>query len=153
MKIFIKEQIRHYDIDPAQIWFELTETAAISHFSIAIDLINNIRDFGAKIALDDFGSGLSSFGYLKTLPVDIIKIDGQFVKEMANNPIDREMVRAIHQVGKSMGIVTVAEFVESQEILDALITIGVDYAQGYHIGKPCPVAIAIGQLEENQKAA
>lgn len=153
LKIFIKEQIRHYDIDPAQIWFELTETAAISHFSIAIDLINNIRDFGAKIALDDFGSGLSSFGYLKTLPVDIIKIDGQFVKEMANNPIDREMVRAIHQVGKSMGIVTVAEFVESQEILDALITIGVDYAQGYHIGKPCPVAIAIGQLEENQKAA
>lgn len=153
LRLFIQNQLEFYKVDPAQIWFELTETAAISHFSIAIDLINFIRSFGSKVALDDFGSGLSSFGYLKNLPVDIIKIDGQFVREIAKNPIDREMVRAIHQVGKSMGIETVAEFVEDQDIVDELIKIGIDYAQGYHIGKPCPVGEAMALLSNVDKAA
>ncbi len=153
LKDYIREQLLHYKVDPSHIWFELTETAAISHFSVALDLIKSIRDLGAKVALDDFGSGLSSFGYLKNLPVDIIKIDGQFIKEIANNPIDREMVRAIHQVGKSMGIVTVAEFVEDQAILDELASIGIDYAQGYHIGKPCNIKEAMNRLESNQSKA
>ena len=153
LRFFIQEQIELYDVDPAQIWFELTETAAISHFSVAVDLIKSIRGFGSKVALDDFGSGLSSFGYLKNLPVDVIKIDGQFVKEIANNTIDREMVRAIHHVGRSMGIETVAEFVESQAIVDELIKIGIDYAQGYHIGKPCSISDAMAQLPYLPKAA
>ena len=136
------------------IGFELTETAAISQFSVAVDLINSIKSLGSLVALDDFGSGLSSFGYLKNLPVDILKIDGQFVKEIAKNPIDREMVRAIHQVGMSMGIKTVAEFVEDQDIVDVLSEIGVHYAQGYHIGKPIPIEEAIALLpSEFQKAA
>ena len=153
LKAFILEQIYEHNIDPSKIWFELTETAAISHFSVAVDLIKSIRSAGAKVALDDFGSGLSSFGYLKNLPVDIIKIDGQFVKEIARNSIDREMVQAIHRVGESMNIETVAEFVENQEIVDVLKKIGVNYAQGYHIGKPVPVAQAIAALDPPRKAA
>ena len=153
LKLFIQDQITLHQVDPSTIWFELTETAAISHFSIAVDLIKNIRSTGAKVALDDFGSGLSSFGYLKNLPVDVIKIDGQFVKEIVNNPIDREMVRAIHRVGESMNIETVAEFVENQAIVDELVRIGVNYAQGYHIGKPLPVAQALAALVNSSKAA
>lgn len=153
LKSFIQRQMTLHKVDPCRVWFELTETAAISHFSIAVDLIKSIRSTGAKVALDDFGSGLSSFGYLKNLPVDIIKIDGQFIKEIVKNPIDREMVRAIHRVGESMNIETVAEFVENQEIVDELKLIGVNYAQGYHIGKPVPVAQAIALLTEQPKAA
>ena len=139
---FIREQFETNDVHPSQFWFELTETAAISHFSVAYDLFKNIRTLGAKVALDDFGSGLSSFGYLKNLPVDIIKIDGQFVKDIATDQINLEMVRAIHHVGRSMGIQTVAEFVETPEAIEQLINIGVNYAQGYHIGRPCPVHVA-----------
>lgn len=153
LKVFIREQLARYDVNPAQIWFELTETAAISHFSVAVDLIKSIHSLGSKVALDDFGSGLSSFGYLKNLAVDVIKIDGQFVREIANNPIDREMVRAMHQVGKSMGIETVAEFVENQEIVEELIKIGIDYAQGYHIGQPGPIEEAMSQVPGLYKAA
>lgn len=154
LKTFIQDQMKKHAVDPSMIWFELTETAAISHFSIAVDLIKDIRSFGSKVALDDFGSGLSSYGYLKNLPVDIIKIDGQFVKEIANNPIDKEMVRAIHQIGQSMNIVTVAECVEDEATLNELIGIGVDYAQGFYIAKPQSVPSAIAWLSnKNSKAA
>ncbi len=153
LKDYIQEQLEHHKVDPSKIWFEITETAAISNFSIAVDLINSIRSLGSLIALDDFGSGLSSFGYLKNLPVDILKIDGQFVKEIAKNPIDREMVRAIHQVGQSMGIQTVAEFVEDEDILQVLSEIGVQYAQGYHIGKPMSIEEAIGLQQDSFKKA
>jgi len=134
------------------IWFELTETAAISPFSTAVELINDIQQLGCKVALDDFGPGLSSFGYLKNLPVDILKIDGQFIREIALNNIDREMVRAIHQVGQSMGIKTVAESVENQDIVDVLVEIGIDYAQGYHIDKPCPMEEAVARLSPMDRA-
>ncbi|MDB4222703.1 EAL domain-containing protein [Granulosicoccus sp.] len=154
LKDFIQEQLEYYAVDPSKIWFEVTETAAISNFSVAVDLINSIRSLGSLVALDDFGSGLSSFGYLKNLPVDILKIDGQFVKEIAKNPIDREMVRAIHQVGQSMGIKTVAEFVEDEDIVQVLSEIGVQYAQGYHIGKPMWMEEAIElQKGEFKRAA
>lgn len=143
---FIREQIEINQVPAELFWFELTETAAISHFSVANELFKSIRTLGAKVALDDFGSGLSSFGYLKNLPVDVLKIDGQFVRNIAEDKIDFEMVRAIHQVGRSMGIATVAEFVENEVGLQKLIDIGVDYAQGYHIGKPVPVEEAFAEF-------
>ncbi len=143
---FIESEYARHTIDPSRIWFELTETAAISHFSVAVDLANRIRELGSKVALDDFGSGLSSFGYLKNIPVDVLKIDGQFVRDIARDPVDRTMVRAIHEVAKSMGIVTVAEFVEDQAIVDELMHIGIDYAQGYLIAKPCPMSEALAAL-------
>ena len=152
LKTFIQEQMTLHKVDPAKIWFELTETAAITHFAVAVDLIDNIRSTGAKVALDDFGSGLSSYGYLKNLSIDVIKIDGQFVKEIVGNPVDREMVRAIHRVAQAMNVVTVAEFVENQAIVDELIKIGVNYAQGYHYGKPMPVDEAIALLEHAKAA-
>ena len=150
---YIEEQLEHYQVDPAHIWFEITETAAISNFSVAVDLINKIRVLGFLVALDDFGSGLSSFGYLKNLPVDILKIDGQFVKEIAKNPIDREMVRAMHHVATSMGLTTVAEFVEDEDIVEVLAEIGIQYAQGYHIGKPMPMDEAIELQKVSYKKA
>ena len=136
---FIRERMLHYRIDPRHLCFEITETAAISHFSNAVSLSQAIRDMGAKIALDDFGSGLSSFAYLKNLPIDILKIDGQFIREIASNPIDQAMVRAIRDVASSMQITTVAEFVENQAILDVLTDIGIDIAQGFHIARPMPI--------------
>lgn len=153
LKTFIRDQYEYYKIVPSQIWFELTETAAISHFSVATELFKSIRDLGSLVALDDFGSGLSSFGYLKNMPIDIIKIDGQFVREIVNNKIDRQMVLSIKQLGEVMGIKTVAEFVENQEILEELIEIGIDYAQGYYLGKPAPVATSMAELFNYQRAA
>ncbi|MFK7891763.1 MAG: EAL domain-containing protein [Granulosicoccus sp.] len=152
-KTYLQEKYTQYQIDPAMIWFELTETAAISHFSVAVDLMKSIQNLGSKVALDDFGSGLSSFGYLKNLPVDVIKIDGQFVKEIAKNPIDREMVRAIHDVGQAMNIQSVAEFVEDEETLAELAKIGIDYAQGYLLGKPQKIDDAIALLSASNRAA
>lgn len=149
---FIEQQLQLHNVDPTLLCFELTETAAISHFSVALKLINEIRGMGSRVALDDFGSGLSSFGYLKKFPVDILKIDGQFVRDIHTNPIDREMVRALNQVAKAMQIETIAEFVESGEILNELMEIGIDYAQGYYIGKPCKLEEAL-QLTVLRNAA
>lgn len=140
---FLTSQFAAHGVNPANFWFELTETAAISHFSVAVELIEGIRRLGSKVALDDFGSGLSSFGYLKNLPVNVVKIDGQFVKNIDTDPVDQEMVRAIYRIGKSMDIETVAEFVESDAAIDVLRDIGVDYAQGYFIAKPMPIKEAI----------
>jgi EAL domain-containing protein (putative c-di-GMP-specific phosphodiesterase class I) len=98
--------------------------------------IEVLRRLGCRFALDDFGSGLSSFAYLKSLPVDFLKIDGVFVKDIVDDAIDRELVRAINEIGHVMGKRTIAEFVESKEILAALAEIGVDYAQGFELGRP-----------------
>ena len=141
---FIRQQYALHDIDPTRVWFEITETAAISHFATAVALTEQIRVLGSKVALDDFGSGLSSFGYLKNLPVDVLKIDGQFVRELAGNPFDQEMVRAISQIARAMGILTVAEFVEDERTMEVLREIGIDYAQGYHIARPIPFDEALG---------
>lgn len=124
-----------------EICFEITETIAIRNLANASRLINELRALGCHFALDDFGSGLSSFGYLKNLPVDYLKIDGAFVKDMVADPIDRGMVEAIHQVGQIMKISTIAEWVEDAATLEALKEIGVDFAQGYHIGRPQPIAL------------
>jgi len=125
-------------IDASKICFEVTETAAISNFNEAIKFISTLRDLGCSFALDDFGSGLSSFGYLKQLPVDYLKIDGMFVKGIVEDPIDCAMVKSINDVGQVMGMKTIGEFVENDEIKRALKDIGVTYGQGYGIEPPRP---------------
>ncbi|NHN37233.1 ammonium transporter [Pseudomaricurvus alcaniphilus] len=125
-----------YKVPGNKVCFEITETAAISNLESARKFFRALKNKGCKFALDDFGAGLSSFGYLKTLPVDYLKIDGSFIKDIHNNSVDSVMVQAINTIGHEMGLKTIAEFVESQDILDHLQTLGVDYAQGYHIDKP-----------------
>ncbi len=140
---FIKEHLVVNKINPHDIIFEITETAAIGSIDAAKNLMNQLKRVGCRFALDDFGSGLSSFAYLKNLPVDILKIDGSFIRNIADNPIDFAMVKSIHEIGKIMGMVTIAEFVETDEIVDKLREIGVDYAQGYAIAKPTSEAVVI----------
>lgn len=120
----------------AVICFEITETAAITNLAVAIRFIEALREVGCQFALDDFGSGLSSFSYLKQIPVDYLKIDGEFVKDCVEDKINLSMVKAINEIGHVMGIATIAEYVETEEIHHALEGIGVDYVQGYWAGKP-----------------
>jgi len=134
--IFVTTEFASTGLPPAKVCFEITETAAIANLPGAMRFMEVLRRIGCRFALDDFGSGLSSFAYLKSLPVDFLKIDGVFVKDIIEDPIDRELVRSINEIGHVMGKRTIAEFVESSEILAALGEIGVDYAQGYELGKP-----------------
>jgi diguanylate cyclase (GGDEF)-like protein/PAS domain S-box-containing protein len=133
---FILEEIQTSGAPADRLCFEITETTVIANMTRAIHLINGLKQQGCRFALDDFGSGLSSFIYLKNLPVDYLKIDGAFVKDMHVNPIDRAMVESINQIGHLMGIKTVAEFVANDEILMECKAMGIDYAQGYHISRP-----------------
>ncbi len=133
---FVTEQFDLYKVPPGGICFEITETSAIANLTQAVVLMDKLKDLGCRFSLDDFGSGMSSFSYLKRLPVDYLKIDGEFVKDMMDDPIDQAMVEAINSIGHVMNIKTIAEFVENDAILDALRRIGVDYAQGYGIEKP-----------------
>ena len=121
------------------ICFEITETAAIANMSRAIEFIASIKQMGCKFSLDDFGSGLSSFSYLKNMPVDNLKIDGIFIRDITSDTINKAFVESIHNIGKMMGIKTTAEYVENKETLECVKSIGIDYAQGYHIAKPAPV--------------
>jgi len=136
---FIISMFDETGMQPEKICFEITETAAIANLSMASNFINTLRDIGCRFALDDFGSGLSSFGYLKNLPVDYLKIDGMFVRDIVTDPIDRAMVKSINEIGQVMGMETIAEFVESDEITEMLRDIGVDYVQGYAFGAPIPL--------------
>ncbi|HTP46147.1 MAG TPA: EAL domain-containing protein [Casimicrobiaceae bacterium] len=120
------------------ICFEITETTAVTSLSKAAAFITALRGLGCRFALDDFGAGVSSFSYLKHLPVDYVKIDGSFVRDMAQDPVDRAMVEAIHSIGRVMGKQTIAESVETEEILELLRALGVDYAQGFGIARPAP---------------
>ncbi len=136
---FIKSEINNTQIDPASVCFEITETAAISNLDQVSQLILELKRIGCRFALDDFGSGLSSFAYLKNLPVDYLKIDGSFVHDMIDDTIDHAMVEAINQVGHIMGIGTIAECAESDEVVEMLRQLGVDYAQGFAMGSPVPI--------------
>ena len=135
---FVVNQFNNISINANNYCFEITETAAISNLSHVTSFISKLKKLGCKFSLDDFGSGLSSFTYLKNLDVDYLKIDGAFVKDMKDDPIDRAMVEAISQVGHVMSIKTIAEFVEDKATMDILTEIGVDYAQGYYFAKPFP---------------
>lgn len=146
---YIIEQLNSFKIPGHKICFEITETAAISNLGKASEFMKSLKALGCRFSLDDFGSGLSSFAYLKNLPVDYLKIDGMFVKDIVDDPIDFAMVKSINEIGQVMGMLTIAEFVENQKIKDALQQIGVDYAQGYSIERPMPLAQIISRSVEN----
>ena len=119
---------------------EITESSAMLVPDLVASFMQDVQARGVSFALDDFGSGLSSFGYLKMLPVDYLKIDGSFVRDIEHDAIARAMVASINNIGHEMGLQTVAEFVESAAILECLQNIGVDYVQGYHLGRPQPLS-------------
>ncbi len=141
---FLRTELARHELDPSTLCFEVTETVAIANFSEANSFIGELQALGCRFALDDFGAGMSSFAYLRQLPVDYVKIDGSFVKDMLRDPINYAMVEMICDMAHLMGKRTIAEFVESAEIFRALGGIGVDYAQGYAIGKPEPFDAYIG---------
>lgn len=131
---FIVHQFTEFNVAPQRICFEITETSVIANLIRAQEFMTKLKALGCRFALDDFGSGLSSFAYLKALPVDYLKIDGVFIRDIANNPINRAMVKAINEVGHVMGLSTVAEYVEDDATLAVVRELGVDYGQGYAIG-------------------
>ena len=133
---YILQQKNKYAISLSNVCFEITETVAISNLSKATVIINELKTYGCQFSLDDFGSGLSSFAYLKTLPVNYLKIDGSFIMDISRDKIDRAMVESILQVGKVMELMTIAEHVEDESTLTVLREIGVDYVQGYYLGRP-----------------
>jgi len=139
---FVVQQFQTSGLDATKICFEITETAAIASYAQASRFINALKELGCNFALDDFGTGLSSFGYLKHFPVDFLKIDGSFVKEILHDPIDREMVRSINEIGHLTGKQTIAEFAENEEIITMLRGMGLDYAQGYGVSEPKRVLMA-----------
>jgi diguanylate cyclase (GGDEF)-like protein len=146
---YIMDQFIQHGVPPTGICFEITETAAIVNLAQTIELIKKLKEVGCCFLLDDFGSGMSSFAYLKNLPVDFIKIDGAFVRDIESNPIDLAMVQSIHGIARAMQIRTIAEFVESAAAMEMLKAMGVHYGQGYHLGKPMPIEQAIDHLERS----
>jgi len=136
---FIAMQFEATEVPPEKICFEITETAAITNLAKAIGFINQLRELGCQSALDDFGSGMSSFAYLKNFPIDYLKIDGMFVKDILSDPIDNAMVKSINDIGHVLGLKTIAEFVENEGIFSRIKDLGIDEAQGYHIAKPQPI--------------
>ncbi len=135
---FIREQLDTYQINSSLICFEVTETVAIANLDVTARFIDRCRAEDFLFALDDFGSGFCSFSYLKAIPVDYLKVDGGFVKNMLNDKIDCSIVESVNNIGHVAGLKTIAEFVESQEVMDKLKTIGVDFAQGFNIDRPHP---------------
>ena len=131
-------------VETRYICFEITETAAVAKLRSAQRFISTLRKRGCAFALDDFGSGLSSFAYLKRLPVDFLKIDGRFVRDIVTDPVDHAMVESINQLGHVMGVRTIGESVENADILTELRKLGVDYAQGFGIHRPEPLQAFTG---------
>jgi len=136
---FVIDELKQHNLPAGAICFEITETAAISNLSRVVHFMQELKKLGCKFSLDDFGSGLSSFTYLKNLPVDFLKIDGQFISNVAEDAVDESMVKAISEVGHAMGIETIAERVETQQVLEKLGLLGVEFAQGYFIARPASV--------------
>lgn len=133
---FISDSFRRYNMDPRQICFEITETAAATDFDAAIRFINAARKLGCKLSLDDFGAGFSSFSYLKAFKVDYLKIDGGFVRDMDTDTMNARFVESMNHLGKSLGLATIAEYVETASVVERLRDLGVDYAQGNFLGRP-----------------
>jgi len=133
---YVTDRLVEFDVDPRAVVFEITESGALHHLEAARQLVDELRGYGCRFALDDFGVGFSSFAHLKQLDVDILKIDGSFIQGLPHDPVDLAVVGAITGIAHSVGKCTVAEYVDRPEILDALRECGVDYVQGYHIGRP-----------------
>ena len=150
---FVRDELAHSGIPAPRICFEITETAAIANIDEAVAFMGALRDIGCRFALDDFGAGLSSFAYLKTLPVDYLKIDGSFIREITRDEFSRSMVEAICQIAGTMNLTTIAEFVGDEATVDALRDIGLAYVQGYHIGKPVPLDVITAQLQRGAASA
>ncbi|MFX1737181.1 EAL domain-containing protein [Paraburkholderia sp. A1RI_3L] len=150
MVSFMQDLLDGSALPPERLCFEVTETAFVTNLKQAMELIEFLRSRGCSVMLDDFGAGVSSFGYLKQFPVDYIKIDGHFVRDIVNSNVDRAIVESIHEISGKLGARTIAEFVESPAILGVLNEIGIDYAQGYAIGRPMPFADLLQTLRGGQ---
>jgi EAL domain-containing protein (putative c-di-GMP-specific phosphodiesterase class I) len=127
-----------YNMVPERIVFEITERDTVKNIALLENFVRSLKESGYLLAIDDFGSGFSSFHYLKYLPIDFVKIEGEFIANMANDPRDLAFVTSITELAKKLKLKTVAEFVETEEVLELVRQSGIDYAQGYHIGKPQP---------------
>jgi EAL domain-containing protein (putative c-di-GMP-specific phosphodiesterase class I) len=149
---FLIDRIRASGLPPELFCFELTENATIASIARASELMARIRTLGCGIALDDFGTGFSSLSYLRQLPVTILKIDGSFVRDVVRDPRAESMVRAIAQLARAMSLVTVAEYVETEEIRARVATLGVDYGQGFAIAKPMPFDDLLAELSTSTGA-
>lgn len=136
---FLQQQLTRFDLHPEEFCFEITESVALKNISNAAKLSNELKAIGCQVALDDFGNGLSSFMHLKSIPADYLKIDGSFVKDIDSDPVAMEIVGAIHRLAKSMGMQTIAEYVESAPILDKISSFGIDYAQGHYYAQAQPL--------------
>jgi Amt family ammonium transporter len=143
---YLEGTIRDSGLPPEILCFELTETSAVSNLARADRLMQRLRTLGCSFALDDFGTGLSSLVYLKSLPVSVLKIDGAFVRDAGTNQRTESMVRAIAQLARTMGMETVAEYVETDDLRTRMAALGVDYGQGFAIGRPVPVDQVLGDL-------
>lgn len=136
----VAESLAETGADPSLLTFEITETAAINSVLRATRLMRGIQRLGCRFALDDFGSGYASYAYLRQLPVDDVKVDGAFIRNLSRSREDRIFVKAITDIAHGMGKRVIAEFVEDGEILRVLAELGVDFAQGYHFGRPMPLS-------------
>ena len=150
---FIEEELAHSGLSASSLMFEITESAAVSNLKKAQAFINRLRELGCGIALDDFGTGLSSFAYLKDFNVDVLKIDGSFILDIADNRISESMVAAIAQVARVMGLQTVAEYVETDAAREKIIALGVDFAQGYAVGEPLAVESLLAGFSDPVKSS
>lgn len=147
----LKQAIEYFDFPWHKMVLEVTETSAIGNLAKASGFIEYCRAMGIKVALDDFGTGMASFEYLKFLPLDIVKIDGSFVRDMLSDPIDHAMVSYTHEISKLRGQLTIAEFIENETQLKALREIGIDYGQGYYLGEPRPLQQWLASAEHGEK--
>lgn len=150
---YVRDMFASYpEVPPAQICFEVTETAAIANISSALRFMETLRALGCRFALDDFGSGLSSFAYLKSLPIDYLKIEGSFVRDMLEDPVDMVVVEAVSLIGRRIELTTIAEWVENDTILRAVQSLGIDYAQGFGIHKPELIEVTSGKSKRKRAA-
>ncbi len=148
---FVLSELRSSGVDPRMLCFEITEQVAVEDITLVNKFISSLKALGSSFSLDDFGTGVSSFGYLRSLDVDYLKIDGSFVKNIAKDEVSREMVQSISQVGHTMNLKIIAEYVENGPIIDILADMGIDYGQGYHIARPGPLNIVVKRHQENKQ--
>jgi EAL domain-containing protein (putative c-di-GMP-specific phosphodiesterase class I) len=147
----VRRLLDQYGVSPNRLTFEITETALISNMTAARRFVDRLHEMGCELALDDFGSGYASLAQLKYLPFDLVKIDGEFVERMTHNERDQIMVQAIAHMCRSLGIQTIAEFVADEQVLELVTAYGIDFAQGYEVGRPLPVAEVFGHAARQSR--